>query len=109
MVFATSTLTAANTCGCVTITCNLIQFRLNEMRKRLGPLSPVDHAALVRLCNLKKVIQRDDGYGTEAETLISRASAVMLKKRNLAVTGWSHEMYPTKSGRAFVARKSDSH
>ena len=35
------------------------------MRKRLGPLSAVDHAALVRLCNLKKVIRRDDGYGTE--------------------------------------------
>lgn len=57
------------------------------------------------LCNLKKVIQRDDGYGTESETLISSASAVMLKKRHLAVTGWSREMYPTKSGHAFAARE----
>ena len=63
------------------------------MREPLGPLSAVDLAALVRLCNLKKVIQRDDGYGTESETLISRASAVMLKKRNLAVTGWSRESF----------------
>ena len=37
------------------------------MRKPLGPLSAVDHAALVRLCDLKKVIRRDDGYGTEFE------------------------------------------
>lgn len=43
------------------------------MREPLGPLSAVDHAALVRLCNLKKVIRRDDGYGTESETLISSA------------------------------------
>ena len=42
----------------------------------------------MRLCNLKKVIQRDGGYGTETETF-------MLKKRNLAVTGWSREMHPT--------------
>ena len=75
------------------------------MRKRLGPLSPVDHAALVRLCNLKRVIRRDDGYGTESETLISNASAVMSKKRHLAVTGWSREMYSTKSGHAFAAGK----
>jgi hypothetical protein len=74
------------------------------MRKRLGPLSAVDHAALVRLCTLKKVMRRNDGYGTEAETFISNASAVVLKKRNLAVTGWSHEMYPTQSGHAFAAR-----
>ncbi len=73
------------------------------MREPLGPLSSVDLAALVHLCNLKKVIRRDDGYGTGSETLISRASAAMLKRRNLAVTGWSREMYPTKSGRAFVA------
>ena len=78
------------------------------MRKPLGPLSAVDHAALVRLCELKKVIRRDDGYGTVSETLISNASAVMLKKRNLAVTGWSREMYPTKSGHAFAARKSNA-
>ena len=57
------------------------------MRKPLGPLSAVDHAALVRLCDLKKVIRRDDGYGTKSELSISSASAVMLKKRNLAVTG----------------------
>jgi hypothetical protein len=75
------------------------------MRKRLGPLSAVDHAALVCLCNRKKVIQRDDGYGTESETLISSASAVMLKRRRLAVTGWSREMYPTKSGIAFAVGK----
>lgn len=75
------------------------------MRKPLGPLSAVDHAALVRLCNLKKVIRRDDGYGTESETLMSSASAVMLKKRNLAVTGWSREMYPTKSGHALARAK----
>ena len=74
------------------------------MHKLLRPLSATDHAALVRLCELKKVIQRDDGYGTESDTLISSASAVMLKKRNLAVTGWSREMYPSKSGYAFVAR-----
>jgi hypothetical protein len=73
------------------------------MHKPLRPLSAIDHAALVRLCELKKVIQRDDGYGTESDTLISSASAVMLKKRNFAVTGWSHEMYPTKSGHAFAA------
>ena len=79
-----------------------------KMRKPLGPLSADDHAALVRLCHLKKVIQRDDGYGTESETLISRASAVMLKKRNLAVTGWSREMYPTKSGHAFVVGKRNT-
>jgi len=78
------------------------------MRKRLGPLSPVDHAALVRLCNLKRVIRRDDGYGTESETLISSASAVMLKKRNLAVTGWNREMYPTPSGHAFAAESSNA-
>jgi hypothetical protein len=76
------------------------------MRERLGPLSTIDHAALVRLCNLKKVIRRNDGYGTESETLISSASAAMLKRRNLAVTGWSHEMYPTKMGWAIVAGKS---
>ncbi len=74
------------------------------MRKPLGPLSAADHAALVRLCDLKKVIRRDDGYGTESETVISSASAVMLKKRHLAVAGWSREMYPSKSGHAFVAR-----
>jgi hypothetical protein len=78
------------------------------MRKRLGPLSPIDHAALVRLCALKKVIQRDDGYGTESETLISSASAVMLKRRNLAVTGWSRDMYPTKSGHAFAAEVNNA-
>jgi hypothetical protein len=78
------------------------------MRKPLGPLSAVDHAALVRLCNLKKVIRRDDGYGTESETLMSSASAVMLKKRNLAVTGWNREMYPTKSGHALAARKNSA-
>ena len=42
------------------------------MREPLGPLSSVDLAALVHLCNLKKVIRRDDGYGTGSETLISR-------------------------------------
>ena len=73
------------------------------MREPLEPLSSVDLAALVHLCNLKKVIRCDDGYGTGSETLISRASAAMLKRRNLAVTGWSREMYPTKSGRAFAA------
>ena len=78
------------------------------MRKRLGPLSAVDHDALVRLCDLKKVIRRDDGYGSESETLISRASAVMLKKRHFAVTGWNREMYPTTSGQAFAAAKSDA-
>ena len=78
------------------------------MREPLGPLSAVDHAALVRLCNLKKFIRRDDGYGTESKTLMSSASAVMLKKRNLAVTGWSREMYPTKSGHALAARKSNT-
>ena len=72
------------------------------MREPLGPLSAADHAALVRLCKIKKVIRRVDGYGTESETLISSASAVMLKKRNLAVTGWSREMYPTKRGHAFA-------
>ena len=72
------------------------------MRQPLGPLSPVDQAALVRLCKLKKVIRRNDGYGTESETLISSASAVMLKKRKLAVTGWNREMYPTKRGHAFA-------
>ena len=51
------------------------------------------------------LIQRGDGYGTESETFISRTSAVMLKKRNLAVTGWNREMYPTKSGHAFAAVK----
>ena len=75
-----------------------------NMRERLGPLSAVDHAALVRLCDLKKVTRRNDGYGTGSETLISRASAAILKRRNLAVTGWSREMYPSKSGYAFVAR-----
>jgi hypothetical protein len=79
-----------------------------KMRNSLGPLSADDHAALVRLCNLRKVIRRDDGYGTESETLISRASAVMLKKRNLAVTGWRREMYPTESGHAFAAGKSNT-
>ena len=73
------------------------------MRKPLEPLSSVDLAALVQLCNLKKVIQRNDGYGRGSETVISRASAAMLKRRNFAVTGWSHEMYPTKSGCEFVA------
>jgi hypothetical protein len=72
------------------------------MREPLGPLSAVDHAALMRLCKVKKVIRRDDGYGTESETLISSASAVILKKRNLAVTGWSREMYPTQRGHAFA-------
>ena len=74
------------------------------MRKPLAALSAVDHAALVCLCNLKKVIRRDDGYGTDSKTLISSASAIMLKKRHLAVTGWNHEMYPSKTGHAFVAR-----
>ena len=73
------------------------------MRKRLGPLTAVDHAALVHLCEHKKFIHRNDGYGTESETVISTASANTLKKRELAVTGWSREMYPTKSGCAFVA------
>ena len=77
--------------------------RLNKMREPLGPLSSVDLAALMLLCNLKKVIRRDDGYGTGSETLISTASAAMLKRRNFAVTGWSREMYPTKIGHAFVA------
>ena len=66
------------------------------------PLSAVDLAALVQLCNLQKVIQRNDGYGTESETVISRASAASLKRRNLAVTGWSREMYPTIRGRALL-------
>ena len=77
------------------------------MRKRLGPLSAVDHDALVRLCSLKKVIQRDDGYGTASETLISRESAVTLKKRHLAVTGWNRDMYPTATGHAFAEEKID--
>jgi hypothetical protein len=76
--------------------------RMNGMRQPLGPLSVVDQAALVRLCKIKKVIRRDDGYGTASETLISSASAVMLKKRDLAVTGWNREMYPTKRGHAFA-------
>jgi hypothetical protein len=75
------------------------------MRKRLGPLTAIDHAALVLLCEHKKFIHRDDGYGTRVDTLISTASAAMLKKRNLAVTGWSHEMYPTKSGQEFAKGK----
>jgi len=75
-----------------------------EMRKRLGPLTAVDHAALVHLCEHKKFIHRNDGYGTESETVISTASANTLKKRELAVTGWSHEMYPTKSGHAFAGK-----
>ena len=75
------------------------------MAKRLGPLSAIDHAALVHLCNLKKAIRRSDGYGTESQTLISSASAATLKRRNLAVTGWSREMYPTKSGQMIVANK----
>jgi len=77
------------------------------MRVTLGPLSAVDQAALVRLCQVKKVIRRADGYGSETETLISSASAVMLKKRNLAVTGWRREMYPTERGHAFA--QSDKH
>jgi hypothetical protein len=75
------------------------------MRKRLGPLTAIDHAALVLLCEHKKFIHRDDGYGTRVDTLISTASAAVLKKRNLAVTGWSHEMYPTKSGQEFAKGK----
>jgi hypothetical protein len=71
-------------------------------RKRLGPLNAVDHAALVLLCEHRKFIHRGDGYGTQVDTLISTESAAMLKKRNLAVTGWSHEMYPTKSGQEFA-------
>jgi hypothetical protein len=74
------------------------------MRKSLRPLSPVDHAALVRLCTVTRVIKRDDGYGTDSATLVSSASAVMLKRRNFAVAGWNREMYPTESGRAFAAR-----
>jgi hypothetical protein len=76
------------------------------IRKRLGPLTAVDHAALVLLCEHKKFIHRDDGYGTQDDTLISTESAAMLKKRNLAVTGWSHEMYPTKSGQEFAKGKT---
>ena len=72
------------------------------MRETLGPLSAVDHAALVRVCKVKKVIRRNDGYGTDSETLVSSASAAMLKKRNLAVTGWSREMYLTKRGHALA-------
>ena len=45
------------------------------MRKRLGPLSAVDHDALVRLCSLKKVIQRDDGYGTASVPFQGRAQS----------------------------------
>jgi len=77
-----------------------------EMRKRLGPLTAVDHAALVHLCEHKKFIHRNDGYGTESETVISTASANTLKKRELAVTGWSREMYPTKSGMRFNPRSA---
>jgi hypothetical protein len=76
-----------------------------KMRKRLGPLSAVDHAALVRLCTHKKLIHRADGYGTESETLVSTASAITLKKREFAVAGWSGEMYPTNSGHAVAAAK----
>jgi hypothetical protein len=79
-----------------------------KMRKRLGPLTADDHAALVRLCEHKKFIHRADGYGTESETLISTASAVTLKKREFAVTGWSREMYPTNSGHAIAAAKPAS-
>jgi hypothetical protein len=75
------------------------------MRKHLGPLTPVNHAALVLLCDHKKFVRRNDGYGTHADTLISTESAVVLKKRDLAVTGWSHEMYPTKSGYEFANRQ----
>jgi hypothetical protein len=32
----------------------------------------------------------------------------MLKKRNLAVTGWNREMYPTPSGHAFAAENSNA-
>ena len=46
-----------------------------KMRKRLGPLAAVDHAALVHLCAHKKFIHRDDGYGMESATVISTASA----------------------------------
>jgi hypothetical protein len=76
-----------------------------KMQKRLGPLSAVDHAALVRLCEHKKLVHRADGYGTGSETLISTASAITLKKRKFAVAGWSGEMYPTNSGHAIVAAK----
>lgn len=75
------------------------------MRKRLGPLTAIDHAALVLLCEHKKFIHRDDGYGTPVDTLISTESAAVLKKRNLAVAGWSHEMYPTRSGQEFAKGK----
>jgi hypothetical protein len=76
-----------------------------SVRKTLGSLTAVDHAALVLLCEHKKFIHRDDGYGTPIDTLISIASAAMLKKRNFAVTGWSHEMYPSKIGHAFAKAK----
>ena len=68
----------------------------------LDHLARSDQAALVRLCQVKKVIRRADGYGSETETLFSNASAVMLKKRKLAVTGWSREMYPSARGHAFA-------
>ncbi len=79
-----------------------------RMRQRLGPLTVVDHAALVCLCKHKKLVHRGDGYGTKSETLISTASAVTLKKRDLAVTGWSFEMYPTIGGHATAAGKNNT-
>ena len=36
--------------------------RLNENAKRLGPLTAVDHAALVHVCEHEKLIHRDDGF-----------------------------------------------
>src|SRR4051812_28505060 len=90
-----------DTCSATTGPSNQIN-KLDEMRQPLRPLSAADEAALVRLCEVKKVIRRADGYGSETETLISSASAVVLKKRKLAVTGWSREMYPTQRGHAFA-------
>ena len=36
---------------------------------------------------------------------VDQSEPNVLKKRHLAVTGWSREMYPTKSGHAFAAGK----
>jgi hypothetical protein len=78
------------------------------MRKTLPPINADDHAALVHLCKHKKLICRTDGYGTQTVTLMSRHSAIALKRRRLAVAGWDYDMYPTVSGRMLAAGNTNA-
>jgi hypothetical protein len=63
-----------------------------------------DREALKRLCDVGRMIRRNDGgYGTGAKTLITNAVAIRLKQRGLAVPGFNKDMFPSIRGKELNA------